>query len=113
MQKVITINLNGNAYQLDEGGYDTVRAYLPRAEQALSQNPATPRSVYRSFAYSAFACATIGTSRSASFHNARTSWYADRAAAGSAARASDRACSSRARLLAGSPIVSPGWSRIF
>ena len=27
MQKVITINLNGNAYQLDESGYDVLREY--------------------------------------------------------------------------------------
>ena len=28
MQKVISINLNGNAYQLDESGYDALREYL-------------------------------------------------------------------------------------
>lgn len=39
MQKVISINLNGNAYQLDESGYDRLREYLARAEQALSDNP--------------------------------------------------------------------------
>lgn len=39
MQKVIGINLNGNAYQLDESGYDTLREYLARAERALSDNP--------------------------------------------------------------------------
>jgi phage shock protein PspC (stress-responsive transcriptional regulator) len=39
MQKVITINLNGNAYQLDEAGYDVLRDYLVRAEQALQANP--------------------------------------------------------------------------
>jgi phage shock protein PspC (stress-responsive transcriptional regulator) len=39
MQKVISINLNGNAYQLDENGYATLREYLARAEQALSDNP--------------------------------------------------------------------------
>jgi phage shock protein PspC (stress-responsive transcriptional regulator) len=39
MQKVITINLNGNAYQLDESGYDRLRAYLDDAERALSGNP--------------------------------------------------------------------------
>jgi len=26
MNKVITINLDGNAYQLEEGGYDALRA---------------------------------------------------------------------------------------
>ncbi len=39
MQKVIGINLNGNAYQLDEGGYETLRQYLARAEQQLGANP--------------------------------------------------------------------------
>ena len=39
MQKVIGINLNGNAYQLDESGYEALREYLARAEQALSKNP--------------------------------------------------------------------------
>jgi len=39
MQKVISINLNGNAYQLDESGYDTLREYLAGAETALAANP--------------------------------------------------------------------------
>jgi phage shock protein PspC (stress-responsive transcriptional regulator) len=39
MQKVITINLNGNAYLLDEQGYETLRAYLARAEAQLGGNP--------------------------------------------------------------------------
>jgi phage shock protein PspC (stress-responsive transcriptional regulator) len=39
MQKVISINLNGNAYQLEESEYETLREYLARAEQALSENP--------------------------------------------------------------------------
>ena len=39
MQKVISINLNGNAYQLDESGYETLREYLARAEQQLQDNP--------------------------------------------------------------------------
>jgi phage shock protein PspC (stress-responsive transcriptional regulator) len=39
MQKVITINLNGNAYQLDEEGYDALRAYLDTAEVQLGANP--------------------------------------------------------------------------
>jgi phage shock protein PspC (stress-responsive transcriptional regulator) len=39
MQKVMSINLNGNAYQLDESGYDTLREYLARAEQQLARNP--------------------------------------------------------------------------
>ncbi len=39
MQKVVTINLNGNAYQLDESGYETLRQYLERAEQQLESNP--------------------------------------------------------------------------
>lgn len=39
MKKVITINLNGHAYQVEEGGYDALRAYLDRAAEALADNP--------------------------------------------------------------------------
>jgi len=39
MNKVITINLNGNAYQLDEGGYEALRLYLEQAEARLADNP--------------------------------------------------------------------------
>jgi phage shock protein PspC (stress-responsive transcriptional regulator) len=39
MQKVISINLNGHAYQLDESGYDALREYLESAERALATNP--------------------------------------------------------------------------
>ena len=39
MQKVISINLNGNAYQLDESGYDALREYLAGAGRALDDNP--------------------------------------------------------------------------
>ena len=39
MQKVITINLNGNAYQLDEAAFEMLRAYLDRAELELKDNP--------------------------------------------------------------------------
>jgi phage shock protein PspC (stress-responsive transcriptional regulator) len=39
MQKVISINLNGNAYQLEESGYDALHAYLGDAERALAANP--------------------------------------------------------------------------
>lgn len=39
MQIVITINLNGNAYQLDEHGYEALRAYLGHAESQLGGNP--------------------------------------------------------------------------
>jgi phage shock protein PspC (stress-responsive transcriptional regulator) len=39
MQKVITINLNGNAYQLDETGYEALRAYLDQAGAQLTGNP--------------------------------------------------------------------------
>jgi phage shock protein PspC (stress-responsive transcriptional regulator) len=38
MQKVITINLNGNAYQLEESGYNLLTAYLERAEAQLREN---------------------------------------------------------------------------
>ena len=39
MQKVITINLNGNAYQIDESGYAALVAYLEGAERQLEDNP--------------------------------------------------------------------------
>jgi phage shock protein PspC (stress-responsive transcriptional regulator) len=39
MQKVITINLNGNAYQIDEGGYAALIAYLEGAGRSLKDNP--------------------------------------------------------------------------
>jgi phage shock protein PspC (stress-responsive transcriptional regulator) len=39
MQKVITINLNGNAYQIDETGYAALVAYLEGAERQLKENP--------------------------------------------------------------------------
>jgi phage shock protein PspC (stress-responsive transcriptional regulator) len=39
MNKVITINLGGNAYQLEEGGYDALRAYLETAAARLAGNP--------------------------------------------------------------------------
>ena len=39
MQKVITINLNGNAYQLDESGYEALHQYLADASRALQSNP--------------------------------------------------------------------------
>ena len=39
MQKVISINLNGIAYQLEEGGYTVLQDYLSRAERELKDNP--------------------------------------------------------------------------
>ena len=39
MHKVITINLNGHAYQLDEHGYDALRQYLDHAAAELVANP--------------------------------------------------------------------------
>lgn len=39
MQKVITINLNGHAYQIEEGGYAALVAYLEGAERQLKDNP--------------------------------------------------------------------------
>jgi phage shock protein PspC (stress-responsive transcriptional regulator) len=39
MQKVITINLNGRAYQLDESAYESLRAYLAMADHQLKDNP--------------------------------------------------------------------------
>jgi phage shock protein PspC (stress-responsive transcriptional regulator) len=40
MRKVTTINLNNNAYQIDEDGFEALRDYLDRAERALAGNPA-------------------------------------------------------------------------
>lgn len=39
MQKVISINLNGHAYQVDEAGYNALGDYLAGAERALAGNP--------------------------------------------------------------------------
>ena len=39
MNKVITINLGGNAYQLEELGFDTLRSYLDAARRRLEGNP--------------------------------------------------------------------------
>jgi len=39
MQKVITVSLNGNAYQLDEAAYAQLAAYLTEAARALAGNP--------------------------------------------------------------------------
>ncbi len=39
MERVVTINLNGNPYQLEEPAYDALRAYLERAQTALADNP--------------------------------------------------------------------------
>ncbi|HZL41695.1 MAG TPA: PspC domain-containing protein [Verrucomicrobiae bacterium] len=39
MNKVITINLGGTAYQLEEAGYDALRAYLESATARLQGNP--------------------------------------------------------------------------
>jgi phage shock protein PspC (stress-responsive transcriptional regulator) len=39
MQKVVTINLNGNAYQIDDAGYAALVAYLEGADVSLKDNP--------------------------------------------------------------------------
>ncbi len=39
MERVVTINLNGNSYQLEEPAYDALRAYMDRAQTALAANP--------------------------------------------------------------------------
>jgi phage shock protein PspC (stress-responsive transcriptional regulator) len=39
MNTVITVNLNGNAYQLDEQGFKALREYLDSAEAGLAGNP--------------------------------------------------------------------------
>lgn len=39
MQKVITVNLNGNAYQLEEVGYEALGRYLADAARQLADDP--------------------------------------------------------------------------
>ena len=39
MNKVISIHLHGVAFQLEEGGYDALRAYLDNAARQLGANP--------------------------------------------------------------------------
>jgi phage shock protein PspC (stress-responsive transcriptional regulator) len=39
MNKVITLNLHGNAYQLEESGYEALRVYLETAARRLDGNP--------------------------------------------------------------------------
>ena len=39
MRKVITINLNNNAYQVEDDGYEALEAYLATAESRLAANP--------------------------------------------------------------------------
>ncbi len=39
MRPVITISLNGNSYQLEQAGYESLQAYLATAEARLADNP--------------------------------------------------------------------------
>ena len=39
MRKVVTISLNNNAYQIEEGGYEALRAYLEEAQGKLREDP--------------------------------------------------------------------------
>ena len=39
MLKVVTANLNGNAYQIDETGFEALRGYLETARAGLAHNP--------------------------------------------------------------------------
>ncbi|HUL53136.1 MAG TPA: hypothetical protein VLT83_06975, partial [Opitutaceae bacterium] len=39
MNKVITINLHGSAFQLEEAGYEALRTYLDGAARNLEGNP--------------------------------------------------------------------------
>jgi hypothetical protein len=39
MRRVITVNLGGGAYQLDEEAYERLRAFLARTESRLGTNP--------------------------------------------------------------------------
>lgn len=42
MNKVVSINLNGNAFQLEEPGYAALSAYLEQAKAKLADNPDRP-----------------------------------------------------------------------
>lgn len=39
MRPVITVSLNGNACQLEQGGYEALQAYLATAETDLAGSP--------------------------------------------------------------------------
>ncbi len=39
MERVVSVNLNGRAYQLEEAAYDALGAYLDRARATLADNP--------------------------------------------------------------------------
>jgi phage shock protein PspC (stress-responsive transcriptional regulator) len=39
MREVLTISLNGNAYQIEQGGYEALRSYLATAQATLSADP--------------------------------------------------------------------------
>jgi len=39
MREVLTISLNGNAYQVEQGGYEALRAYLETAQAKLNADP--------------------------------------------------------------------------
>src|SRR5438874_10006079 len=39
MQRVVSINLNGNAYQIEENGYNALFAYIDAVESALKDSP--------------------------------------------------------------------------
>lgn len=39
MEPVVTVNLNGNPYTLDQSAHDALKAYLDAAERALASNP--------------------------------------------------------------------------
>jgi len=39
MQRVVSINLNGNAYQIEENGYDALFAYLDATDAAFKDHP--------------------------------------------------------------------------
>ncbi len=39
MRRVVTVSLNGNAYQIEEGGYEALHAYLEEAQQKLRDDP--------------------------------------------------------------------------
>ena len=54
MKKVVTINLNGHAYQVDEDAYELLRAYLEQAGLTLRDNVSTLRPKIRTLLMSGY-----------------------------------------------------------
>jgi phage shock protein PspC (stress-responsive transcriptional regulator) len=39
MRRVVTVSLNGNSYQVEEGGYESLTTYLAQSAERLADNP--------------------------------------------------------------------------